>query len=83
MSQKNINIIYGVAIAFLLYKQYKRCMCCAKKNTDSLDITEENTSGEMTCEDAVTEVMKSMKFASNSEMEKFKQSELSKCNQTK
>jgi len=80
MTQKNINIIYGVVLAALLYKQYKRCVCCAKKKKEALSQTED---GEMSCEDAVDEVMKAMKFGSNEEMNRFKDAEIKKCKETR
>jgi hypothetical protein len=65
-------------------------MCCRKKK-QSLENKEEKdgvaepdaSDGEMTCEDAVVELMSTMKFESSEATENFKNAELKKCKETK
>lgn len=87
MNQKNLNILFGVALTFLLYKQFKRCACCRKKRKEIEDsVAEPNSSNEnsdeMSCEEAVKEILnertKTMKLSAQG-YKKMYDEELEKC----
>lgn len=77
-----LGILIGAGATYLFLKMKKKpCGCNGDK---AVEVTEDmavdvESGDDLTCEQAVDEVMKSMRFASAEMMEQFREQELEKC----